>query len=285
MNAEYFVNADITLLKTYDSSIINKAFEYISTCGIEFKYPQGGCQQRAHLISLILTYKFNIEHCKLWLFSPAALTMGDYRPLYIRDPNNFTENDNIEWNFHVAPVLKLNSANGMKQVIIDPSLDINKPLELTDFFFSIGNSNISKYTFLLPDKYFFNTSTIDNIPTNLFDGSFIDFDDCAKNDLTMEKGLASNNTSMEMYYKYVQPLLKDDIENGSQKLNDLKAIFGNATAADLLIAQNISGYLPNTTHRYATTHYPEIMQEARAIFYKRLSYWTAFTNSLISYKD
>jgi hypothetical protein len=282
MNPEYFVNADINLVKSYDAIVVEKAFAYIANdAAIEFRYPQGGCQQRAHIMSLILTYKFNIEHCKLWLFSPAALTLNDCRPLFIQDPNDFTDHDTIEWNYHVVPLVNTNIENGIQQMIIDPSLNTKKLLNLSEFFELTGNANISKYTFLLPDKYFFNTSIVNNEPTNVFDGSFFNFDEFIKDDLTIEKGLASNDMVMQIFHKHVQPLSVKNDANENQKLTDLKAIFGNATAVDLLFSQNISGKSPNTTHRYVMTHYPEIVKEARNIFYERLNYWLEFTNSLM----
>lgn len=281
MNPEYFINADPALLKAYSYEDAQKAFDYIvNECCVEFDYPQGGCQQRAQIISLILQQKFNIDHFKLWLFSPAALTLYDCRTLYINDANQFSENNTIEWNYHVVPMININTANGIQQMVIDPSLDKNKLLSLTDFFAAIGNSNISKYTFLLPDKYFFNTSIVNNQPTAVFDGSFSNYDDYIKNDLTVEKGLASNNMAMKIFHEHVQPLQQKNDAKDAKRLNDLKAIFGNATAADLLFSQNLSGNSENTTLRYVTATYPEIIDEARTIFYERLKFWTAFTNNL-----
>jgi hypothetical protein len=233
-------------------------------------------------MSLILEHTFHIEHCKLWLFSPAALMLNNDQALFINDPNEFAEDKRIEWNYHVVPVVKLKTTNDTCQMILDPSLDKNRLLHLSEFFTMIGNAGISRYTFMLPDKYFFNTSVVDNMPTNIFDGSFFDFDECVKDDLTMEKGLASNDMAMKIYNSYVQHLVQSTDDNEIRKLNDLKAIFGNATAVDLLFSQNISGKSANTSYRYVMKNYPGIMEEARRIFYSRLAYWTEFTNALLS---
>src|SRR5689334_12830897 len=99
MNPSYFENANINMLKAYDHFRVKEAFDYIAnTSDIRFDFPQGGCQQRAHIMSVILSKKFSIEHCKVWLFSPASLNLFDNRTLSIADPNGLTENNSIEWN-------------------------------------------------------------------------------------------------------------------------------------------------------------------------------------------
>ena len=277
MNPSYFENANINGLKAYDYSRVKEAFDYITNKSyIQFDFPQGGCQQRAHIMSVILSKMFSIEHCKVWLFSPAALNLFDNRTLSISDPNGLTENNSIEWNFHVVPVIR----TGTELMVTDPSLQKLQAVTLNEWFLNINNSNISKYTFVLPDKYFFNCSYIDNSLTNVFDGSFFDFDELVRDDLTMEKGLALNDMSMALYHKYIQPLQKHCNASDVQKLEDLKAIFGNATAVDLLFSQNRSGNTMNTMHRYVITNYGDIIKEAKSLFDERLLYWTNYTNEL-----
>jgi len=277
MNPSYFENANINVLKAYDYSRVKEAFDYITNkSDIQFDFPQGGCQQRAHIMSVILSKMFSIEHCKVWLFSPAALNLFDNRTLSISDPNGLTDNNSIEWNFHVVPVIR----TGTELMVTDPSLQKLQAVTLNEWFLNINNSNISKYTFVLPDKYFFNCSYIDNSLTNVFDGSFFDFDELVKDDLTMEKGLALNDMSMALYHKYIQPLQKHCNASDVQKLEDLKAIFGNATAVDLLFSQNRSGNTMNTMHRYVITNYGDIIKEAKSLFDERLLYWTNYTNEL-----
>ncbi len=97
----------------------------------------------------------------------------------------------------------------------------------------------------------------------------------------MEKGLAINDMVMKIYHKYIQPLMMDDNTANAAKLEDLKAVFGNSTALDLLFSQNISAYTDNTTHRYVITHYSDIIKEAKEIFNERLFFWTNFVNTLL----
>ncbi len=280
MSVEYFPNADIEMLKIYDYALLKEAFDYIAhKSSVEFGFPQGGCQQRAHIMSMILDKKYNIEHCKVWLFSPAALNLYDIRTLFVPDPNGITENNRIEWNYHVVPVIRVSTSYGTELMLTDPSLNNIKPILLQEWFTLIGNSNISKYSFLLPDKYFFNSSYIDNVLTNVFDGSFFNFNELVKDDLTMEKGLALNDVAMRMYHAYIRPHLTED--KNDEKLRDLKEIFGNATVLDLLFSQNRSGFSENTSHRYVMTKYKEPAHEAKQLFNERLLFWTEFTNALL----
>jgi hypothetical protein len=278
----YFPNADVTQLKVYDPPFIQQAFYSISNSfEIEFNFPQGGCQQRAQIMSMILDKKFNIEHCKLWLFAPAAMDMNETFTLYIEDKNGLSPSGKIEWNYHVVPVVQVRDTNAIDTLVIDPSINRNEPMTMEDWFNSIGNSHTGKYSFLLPDKYFFNCFYSGNEMTNIFDGSFVDFINQAKDDLAVERSLALNDMAMKIYHTYIQPLKNAPDRAGIKKLEDLKAVFGNSTILDLLFAQNISGKTENTTHRYVITSYSDIMQEAKHFFNERLLYWTKFTNTLL----
>ena len=278
-----FFNADVKQLPAYDSTTIQQAFENIShQSQIEFNYPQGGCQQRAHIMSVMLTKKFDIQHGKVWLFAPVAMHVHDNRTLVIPDKNQLTPNNVVEWNYHVAPVVQVRDGNTINTVVIDPSININTPLLLTDWFAAIGNSDASEYTFTLPFAYFFNSCLNSNGDlTPLFDGSFFAYEDETRRNLILEKGLALNDMAMQIYYHDLQPLMQAANEHNQQKIQDLKDIFGNATALDYLFAQNLSAATFNTTQRYVFTHYSTIINEARRIFYERLAYWTQVTNDLL----
>jgi hypothetical protein len=283
MSATYFHNSEILDLPIYDAAIVQTAFENIAIhSSIEFNFPQGGCQQRAQLISMLLEKKFKITHYKIWLFAPVTLAVGDTRTLFIDDVIGLTPNNKIEWNYHVAPVLRLQVGNTIQTMVIDPSINIQAPILLVTWLESIGNSEVSKYSFLSPKKYFFYCCyNSNNIITPIFDGTFFDYEPAVKENLTMEKGLAMNDLAIAIFHKYIKPLKHTEIEAEQLMLHDLKSIFGNTTALDLLFSQNTSGTTDNTTHRYVMTHYSTIMQEARILFSERLAYWTNFTNTLL----
>lgn len=275
----YFHNADLNYLPVYPYQVVEDVFNQLATASnIQFSYPQGGCQQRAQLMSMMLTKNHAIQHCKVWLFAPVTLYDNDNRTLYIKDVNNLTNEEDIQWNYHVAPIVQVQLNGNIIPMVIDPSINYKAPHQLNDWFAGIGNSDISKYTFMLPDKYFFNcVYNNSNQITTIFDGSFYNYEEDDKNDLTLEKGLALNDVSITIFENYIQP----DATNHSQRIYDLKEIFGNATAMDLLFAQKISGQTPQTKLRYALSNYPQIMHEAQQLFNERVVYWMGITNKLI----
>jgi hypothetical protein len=284
MSPIHFSNAELSYLKVYDESTIKTIFEWFANDSqIEFNFPQGGCQQRAQIMSMFLKKKFQLDHLKVWLLSPSALFPGDNRQLFIDDKNDLTGSDKIEWTFHVAPVVLMQVNKDIKTMVIDPSINAEAALPVDEWFGKIGNSHAGKYTFLTPDKYFyFCYYTSDNRPTTLFEGTFFTYDNPVKDDLTMEKGLAINDMAILIFNKYIKPLELSENENDHVKMQGLKEIFGNATALDYLFSLNVSGQTPNTSHRYFINHFSEICEEAKALFNQRLIYWTGITNQLLS---
>jgi hypothetical protein len=273
---------NLNSLKQYNALEIQQVFNSIYKTGIEFNFPQGGCQQRAQIMSMLLKQVYKIEHCKIWLFAPSDLYFKDNRKLIISDKNNLSKNNQIAWGYHVAPVVLINQDNKIDTMVLDPSIRCTGPITLHDWLKSMQNSDVSKYTFLNSDRYFFNAQYDQggNL-TTVINGSFYEYDQASKDDLLMEKGLAVNDMAMYMYKKYMKPLMSSTLPADQDKLNDLKAIFGNATALDCLFSQNTSAKTKTTTQRYAVSHYPELIKEARGVFNDRLIYWTALTNKLI----
>ena len=284
MHPTHLVQADLRYLQTYDAAVMLQAFNSLvqgpQQCAWGY---QGGCQQRAEIMSMFLLKKMKIDHCKIWLFAPAALYSGDSRTLFIDDKNGLTAHSKIEWNYHVAPVVRVIENDKVQTMVLDPSIHKNEPILLEQWFNAIGNSNISQYSFVLPDRYFFYCSyDYNGFLTTLFDGSFYNYEGLIKNDLILEKGLAINDMAIHIYHHFIAPLMASATETDKVKLEDLKAVFGNTTALDLLFSQNISGYTPNTTHRYVISFYNDVMTEARRLFNERLGYWTAITNQLFA---
>lgn len=279
---QYFFIDNYIAQETYEPGEIKNAFDYILQSEIDFDFPQGGCQQRAQIMSMILQKKFAIQHCKVWLFAPAALYEGDTRTLFVEDKNKLSPNNTVEWNYHTAPAVLVKNMDKVETFIIDPSVNKSQPILLADWFAQIGNSGVSSYTFVRPENYFFNCRYKENNElTNIFDGTFFEFMNPVKDNLLMEKGLAVNDMAMQIFYKYIQPLMQNSSEGNENKLTDLKEIFGNSTALDLLFSQNMSGYTDNTSHRYVITHYSDIIREAKSIFNQRQEFWTKFSNALL----
>jgi len=285
MLPSYIPYTDIDLLKVYEFSEVQEAFNIISyDWGIEYNFPHGGCQQRAQIISLLLKRKLKIDHLKIWLFAPAAMYQNNSAMLQLIDKNYLSPSTHIEWSFHVAPVVRVNDSGILKTVVMDPSVNRDTPLEVNDWFAVLGNSQIGQYSFLMPEKYFFNSSyhtDEQNMISMLFDGSFYDYVNPAKDNLAVEKGLAINDLVKIIYEKYIVQLIQNPKPEDFNRLEDLKSIFGNATAMDMLFSQNISGYTDNTTMRYVITNYGNIIREAKEIFNNRVFYWTEIVNMLL----
>jgi hypothetical protein len=276
----YTVN--LSSLKSYSALEIQQVFNSIYKTGIEFNFPQGGCQQRAQIMSMLLKQVYQIEHCKVWLFAPCDLYFKDSRRLIVNDRNSICKNNQIAWGYHVAPAVLVNRGGTIDTMVIDPSMRSEGPMTLRNWFKTMQNSDVSKYTFLDSDRYFFNSQydQSGNL-TTVINGYFYEYDQSFKDDLIMEKGLAINDMAMYMYKKYMKPLMESKSQEDQQKLNDLKAIFGNATTLDYLFSQNTSAKSKITTQRYAVSNYPELIKEARSVFNERLVYWTSLTNKLI----
>ncbi len=280
--ANYTIN--LSSLKQYTELEIQQVFNSIYKTGIEFNYPQGGCQHRAQIMSIMLTQVYKIEHCKVWIFSPSSLFLKDNRKLIIRDNNSLCKSNQVAWGYHVAPVVLVRNNAVLDTVVLDPSINSQGPMLFREWLKRMQNSDVSKYTFLNPDRYFFNLQT-DQLgnPTNVISGYFYEYDQDAKDNLVLEKGLAINDMAIYVYKKFMKPLMCSDKLGNLDKLNDLKAIFGNATALDYLFSQNTSARSKVATQRYAISQYPEIMKDARDVFNDRLIYWTQLTNKLIDH--
>ncbi len=120
----YQPNADIDSVTHYDMSKIKNVFQKIATeSNIEFNYPQGGCQQRAQIVSMLLKKVHNIDHFRVWLFAPINLDKNSNVTLEIKDKNDFSSSGKISWNYHVAPVIRITLNGKIENFVIDPSIN------------------------------------------------------------------------------------------------------------------------------------------------------------------
>lgn len=276
----YNPNAKVDSIAVYEMPKIKSVFKKIANeSGIEFNYPQGGCQQRAQIMSMLLSKEHKIEHFRVWLFAPINLDKNSSVKLEIKDKNNFDVSGKIEWNYHVAPVVRITTNNKVENFVIDPSLNSSEPMLLTEWFKAIGNSSSSKYTFLNSDKYFFNTQ----LNSSVISGFFYNFEGYGRDNLTLEKGLSLNDVAMSVFKKHITPFNNSSDAAVLTKTKALKTVFGNATTIEKVISENSSGNngaFEYTTHRYLFTNYPEIIMEARKLYQERISFWTSKTNKL-----
>lgn len=278
----YSPNANLQGLKVYDYKLIESVFDSITNASaIEFNYPQGGCQQRAQIMSMFLKNKYKIEHARIWLFAPVNLIESNETELEIDDPNKLASNGKIKWGYHVAPVILGKSKSRIDTLVIDPSINRDKPILVREWFDKIRNSNKSKYTFLKDSKYFFNVQCCnpDGSLKRIINGYFYDFSGFAKNNLTLEKGLALNDVAIYVFEKYIKDKENDSITKG------LKTIFGNATTLDYFLTNASicatfgckTPYKPLMTERELIKTYGDTLIDARTYYYNRILYWTLIT--------
>ncbi|MFT4155283.1 protein-glutamine glutaminase family protein [Parafilimonas sp.] len=279
MMPTYFENFNAGKLKSYSEKTILAAFSDIAALlQAEYNFPQGGCQQRAHISSLILDKKFKIQHAKIWLFAAATTAPGNTTMLEIKDKNRFALGNKIQWGYHVAPVVKIKKNNAAGLYVIDPALNKSMPIKIEKWFNAIANSKTGSFTYTAPTTYFFNCFKMDDGSlSSIFNGSFYDYDKSHRQNLELEKGIAVCSTAMHIFDNHIKKL---SATASRKKLEDLKAIFGNATAIDCVVAQNASANTPNTTGRYVLNHYAEILNGAKAFFNEKLTYWTKYTSRL-----
>jgi hypothetical protein len=265
--------SNLKLIKPTDYNELLTIFDTITNHrNIEYDYAPGGCQHRAHIMSLLLN-TYHIEHSKVWLFAPVDLYVDKSDVLYITDTYELSNKKTIEWNYHVAPiVLTENKTPGkLDTLIFDPTIEKARPLDIKEWFEKIGNSHISKYTFINPNQYFFyvkqeadnkNLSTVIN-------GCFYEYDGYTKDNFTIEKGLALNDIAMMVYKKHIKPLQKESIQ--SDKLKALKWIIGNTKILDLIFAKE-----KPISHRKilaAIDINKDIIEETKVTFEERLLFW------------
>lgn len=78
--------ADLSTLKIYPENRIKIVFDpLVIKSGIQFGYPQGGCQQRAEIMHQLLQNNNHIDHDRIWAFSAADFVSSDSSQLEIKD--------------------------------------------------------------------------------------------------------------------------------------------------------------------------------------------------------
>ena len=155
-------------------------------------------------------------------------------------------------------------------LVFDPSIDNKKPLQIREWFSSIGNSEISKYTFLNPNKYFFYVkNNNDGTLSQVINGCFYKYEGDTKTKYyTLENGLALNDMAISIYNKHIKP---HQSENDNPKTKELELIFGNATTLYYLFTRNEEIIIDNVNN--AVKSNPEVIDEARTVYKKRFEYW------------
>jgi hypothetical protein len=260
----------LDVLPRYSEARIKSVFDSLSyKSGMEFRYPQGGCQQRAQMLHQLLD-KAKIRHARVWIFAPVDLEEGATTTLDIHDPNHFLpSNDVIKWGYHVAPCVLIKQQNNkVDTLVLDPSLRRDKYLKLSEWFGKLRNSKQASYTFLIPEYYFFNTQR--NGASKVINGFFYTYENpnfTFYGDATVERELAVNDVAMFLNAKldagYADP--RQEVRQLLSNVNNMVGYF----AAQQRSYNNIQG----VKVRALLTKHPRLMSDAVAYYQQRVNYW------------
>ncbi|TVZ14338.1 protein-glutamine glutaminase family protein [Maribacter sp. MAR_2009_72] len=261
-------------LKIYLEEEINEVFNHIIVySGMTFSYPQGGCQQRAQMMHRILEKK-EIQHSKIWLFAPIILDHSDKRQLEINDPNDLVPDDKIYWGYHVAPSVLTKSSTGIVDtLVIDPSISLEKPLKLKEWFSKINNSTISKFTFLDSKYYFFNTQPKSDGTgnTTVINGFFYPYKDVENMTDTFDNAVVER----ELAVNDVAVFLLQRLEGGYEDSDgQIKLLLGNVEDMIGLFApqQRFNSFQVTNMRNLLETHGP-LIDEAMDFYHGRVLHW------------
>lgn len=276
---------------------------YLNNSGIQFNYPQGNCQDRAHMMCLLLAKK-GINTGKIWAFAPGAYSLADASLLSVADKNGMVANgERIKWGFHVAPLLLVQSTLSSGQtividtVVLDPSINSQKPLPYKEWISALGTHNIG-FEFTDRDWYRFNSlaglKAYNNSNTDLmncggtqnvilpswfpdiFTGSFYKYEGDAKSEDRMAQGLALNDIAYLFIQKEAKPLIGQP--NEAVRLRDYQLLVGNMNNFESVFRYNKS---TNDISPEFLTKYASIITPYRQQYLLAVAKWKATTTSLL----
>ncbi len=92
---------------------------------ITFKYPDSGCQARAHKMCYMMVNDHGEDPEKVWIYPPPS-----HAAFSVPTANH--PDCRVLWTWHVAPTLMVSTSGGDEKRVIDPSLS-NIPLSINDW--------------------------------------------------------------------------------------------------------------------------------------------------------
>lgn len=275
----------------YNVISISKANEIFSflrlKSQIEFNYPQGNCDDRAHAMCLLLD-SLKVPNFKIWNFAPSKITLLTHDLLRVKDKNNFDPDGTIAWGYHVAPAIWVaNQKGGRDTIVLDPSL-FERPVKYTKWL-SVQALRSSFYTFLDNEWYLFYTlngfTAFDNedfdnngnknekinLPNwfpSIMTGDFYTYQGQSKTEFRVSQGLAINNTAYSFYKQEVLPILND--KSKIETLTDYKLLGGSVNNFETVI-------LTDTTNGKMTAEfkekYKDIIQKYKSTYLAEFEKW------------
>lgn len=238
------------LLTPRKASLVNEntaksLFKDILNEGIPYGYQQANCHNLSHYITIFLETK-GIKCAKIWAFAPIIYSPFSSKLISFPDEKSLSPTGNIDWGYHVAPVLQVKVGNKVRKMVIDPSLF---PKGLVRYETWLTKLNTKKLIYLIMDAdwYLFNSTPIpnkqlDNFPNNFQDANqpsvvlpewfsdklisdFYKYEDDCEYYHWIEKGMAVNETAITFYNDEIKPLLHTNTDN--DVILDYKNLVGN----------------------------------------------------------
>lgn len=246
----------------------NQLFKQIKTkSGIEFGYSYGGCEDRAHAVSLLLQEK-GIKHRKIWNFNPYYISLYNLsQQPNIKDETGLS--DRVKWGFHVAIVLSVKNAARTTSLVFDPAV-ANELLTVKKWL-QTQNAPTSYYIFT--DPQWFSFYTIDGqrpgdeaMPSrfpSLLTGDFIKNEGPNLEQMWVEEGLAVNQMGMQI----VNDIIRREPQ-ASKKRAEFTQLVTNVFS--------LTCYLRNDCNpQHAASAYVEDMEKYQSQFRDIRSSWKA----------
>lgn len=260
---------DIMTLPALPHDVVQNAFKAVVNSGIEFRYPQGGCQQRAEIMHAVLDH-YSIPHARVFIFAPIDLEEGNDTKLEVPDPTGLSQNSTIAWPYHVAPCVSEIGADGKPVLmIIDPALSPKAPMTLKGWFEKMKHADISKYTIVRPDAYFFYTKG----NSTVISGDFYRYEDLpdpsimsAFDNAVLERELAINDVAL---------FLKRKLDNGyKDSENEIRTLLSSVSSmVGFFSSQNNTLQVKGVTLRNLLEHHAVVMNEAMKYYTNRVTFW------------
>lgn len=184
-------------------------FDLIVAENIEYRYLNGSCEDRTHLICLLLK-KAGFDAGKIWNFAPARYTLLSNELFQIQDPLGIS--NPLYWGFHVSPyILSYNQYGDLETLIFDLSFDTQKFLSIPEWQAIMNcpralylQTDLEKYLFYSIESYSLRSAKMGNNPVyNIpaIQPSIItgDFWKLAPDETLVQNGLAINDLAMYIF--------------------------------------------------------------------------------------
>lgn len=282
-----------------DFDTANALFSEIKQLGLPFGYQQANCHNISHYISLFLASK-GYQCAKIWAFAPIVYAANNSNLISFTDKNNISPTGNIDWGYHVAPVIQVQIGNKVRKMVIDPGLF---PCNIVRYRTWLAKLNTRNLIYLIMDSewYLYNSSMIPNsqlyfesnqyqntikpniqLPNWFSDKLITDFfkyEENALNQHWIEKGLAINETAMAFYNNEIKAILHSKLHH--DLVMDYKMLVGNVFNFETIFRDNNWNY--EMDNNFQLKH-QEIIAKYREIYFSNLQKWieslVAINNSI-----